>query len=80
MLGSIPATSKCFFSFRALGSRKEMELAVIKLHDLASPSRKKSSLSLSMQRMGIYFLKIAAFSNQVRQRHPLPPGEVRLPG
>ena len=40
--GSIPVTSKCFTSSRVLG--KEMEL--LKLHDLASPSRKNQVLAL----------------------------------
>ena len=40
----IPAAIKCFFSSRTLGSLKDMEPDVLKLLDLASPSRKNQVL------------------------------------
>ena len=43
---SIPATSKCFFSSRIKSDRKDNEPVMIKLHDLASPSRKNQVLAL----------------------------------
>ena len=41
-LGSIPVTSKCFFSTWVYGGRKVMDLVIIKFHEMASPRKKES--------------------------------------